>query len=158
MQDNTMSSPTPTVSKKYNILVVEDEPDARELFIELLATVPEYEVQGAVDGEEALVKAGQTKFDMILLDIVMPRKDGIETLDDLLKGKDKYGSPIVIMLTNIGGDLAIEKALEMGAAGYKLKIDTDPEELLRYVDEMLKKKPTAPTLPATPPVSLPSAA
>lgn len=135
-----MSSPTPSVSQKYNILVVEDEPDAKELFIELLATVPEYEVQGANDGEEALQKAGTTKFDLILLDIVMPRKDGIETLDDILKDKAKYGNPIVIMLTNIGGDLAIEKALEMGAAGYKLKIDTDPEELLRYVDEMLKKK------------------
>lgn len=135
MDENTQSQGT----KKFKILVVDDEPDAKEIFVELLSTVEEYEVSGAVDGVDALAKAEATKFDLILLDIVMPKKDGIETLSELLEEKDKYGEPTVIMLTNIGGDIAVEKALEMGAHGYKLKIDTDPEELLRYVKEMLEK-------------------
>ncbi len=133
-----MSMNTPT--KKTKILVVDDEPDALAIFVELLSTVEEYEVSKAVDGVDCLAKAEAEKFDLILLDIVMPRKDGIETLTILFSDKDKYGTPKVIMLTNIGGDIAIEKAIEMGAVGYKLKIDTDPEELLRYVAEVLAKK------------------
>lgn len=134
--DNTQT----TVEKKYKILVVDDEPDAKDIFVELLSTVADYEVSGAVDGVDALAKAEATKFDLILLDIVMPKKDGIETLSELLADKNKFGNPTIIMLTNIGGDIAVEKALEMGANGYKLKIDTDPEELLRYVKEMLGKR------------------
>lgn len=124
----------------HKILIVDDEPDARDIFVELLSTVPEYEVSGAADGIDALAKSEATKFDLILLDIVMPKKDGIETLAELLGDEAKYGKPTIIMLTNIGGDIAVEKALEMGADGYKLKIDTDPEELLRYVKQMVEKK------------------
>lgn len=134
MDNSTQTNP------KYNILVVDDEPDAKEIFVELLSTVSDYAVSGAVDGVDALAKAEATKFDLILLDIVMPKKDGIETLSELLGDTNKYGTPTIIMLTNIGGDIAVEKALEMGAHGYKLKIDTDPEELLRYVKEMLEKQ------------------
>lgn len=125
---------------KFKLMIVDDEADARVLFAELLATNPNYEVEAAADGTEALEKAAKQKFDLILLDIVMPKKDGIETLTEMIADKAKYGEPTVIMLTNIGGDVAIEKALELGAAGYKLKIDTEPEELLKYVEEVLQKR------------------
>ncbi|BCX13565.1 MAG: hypothetical protein KatS3mg085_097 [Candidatus Dojkabacteria bacterium] len=129
-----------TLPKTYNILVVEDEPDARTTFIELLSTVDNYEVSGASDGDDALAKAEATKYDLILLDIVMPKKDGIETLTELLDNKERYGDPAIIMLTNIGGDIAVQNALELGAHGYKLKSTTDPQELLGYVAEMLEKR------------------
>lgn len=138
--DTNQSAQTAKGAVKYKIMIVDDEADARVLFAELLATNPDYEVESAADGIEALDKAGKIKFDLILLDIVMPRKDGIETLTEMVNDKTKYGEPTVIMLTNIGGDLAIEKALELGAAGYKLKIDTEPEELLKYVAEVLQKR------------------
>jgi CheY-like chemotaxis protein len=136
-----MSDPHATLgSKKYNILVVEDEPDARTTFVELLSTVDNYQVSSAADGVDALAKAEATKYDLILLDIVMPKKDGIETLTEILSDKNKYGEPVIIMLTNIGGDIAVQNALELGAHGYKLKSATDPEELIRFVAEMLEKK------------------
>ena len=69
----------------------------------------------------------------------MPNLDGVDTLATIKTSPDKYGKPIVIMLTNIGGDLAIQEALKIGAVSYKLKIDTEPEELLRTVDEALVK-------------------
>lgn len=132
------NKPQQNKGKVHKILVVEDEQDAKDTFIELLSTVPTYEVTGAVDGNDALAKIEADKPDLVLLDIVMPKKDGIETLSEIKKSPEKYGNPIVVMLTNIGGDLAVEKALELGAVGYKLKVDTPPEELLDYIAGLLK--------------------
>ncbi len=133
-------SPTNDVkrsSTKYKILVVEDEPDARTMFVDLLESEGTYDVSSAVDGIEALAKAEAEKFDLVLLDIVMPNKDGIETLQDIKANAEKYGDPIVVMLTNISGDAAVEKAMQLGAAGYKLKIGTEPEELLESIASYL---------------------
>lgn len=159
---------------KKKILVVDDEPDARELFAELLKTNPDYEVEVASDGNEALSQSEKFKFDLILLDIVMPNLDGVDTLATLKGDTSKYGTPIVIMLTNIGGDIAIQEAIKLGAIGYKLKIDTEPDELLQTVADALSGKPingavnnelktaptatpngsgSMPTLPAEPPAS-----
>lgn len=126
-----------TSSSKAKILVVEDEPDARTMFVDLLESEGKYDVSSAVDGVEALAKAESEKFDLLLLDIVMPNKDGIETLQDIKADPDKYGDPIIVMLTNISGDAAVEKAMQLGSAGYKLKIGTEPEELLESVASYL---------------------
>jgi len=123
------------------ILVVDDEADAAILFAELLNTTGKYIVQTAQDGIQCLEKCENTKFDLVLLDIVMPKLDGVDTLTRIIQDPEKYGKPKVIMLTNIGGDLAIEKALELGAIGFKLKIDTEPEELLKTIDSALKGLP-----------------
>lgn len=128
-----------TPSRTYKILVVDDEPDARELFVDILGTKDYLEVSTAVDGVEALAKAEATKFDLILLDIIMPKKDGVQTLKEIVGDKDKFGTPRVMMLTNIGGDLAIEEALSIGAVGYRVKIDTEPDKLLATVDDELAK-------------------
>ncbi len=125
---------------KKKILVVDDEPDAKDLFAELLRTNSGYMVETASDGNEALEKCLASKYDLILLDIVMPNLDGVGTLSELKGNPDKYGDPIVIMLTNIGGDIAIQEALKLGAVGYKLKIDTEPEELMQTVQKALDAK------------------
>ena len=139
-QENEINN-TKVLDKK-KVLIVDDEDDARELFVELLSTVPEYEVFDAKDGTEALKLSEENKFDLILLDIIMPNKDGVDTLSDLKSDKVKYGNPKIIMLTNIGGDVAIEKAIELGAMGYLLKIDTEPEGLLKAVADALLKSDT----------------
>ncbi len=140
-------------SPKTTILVVDDEQDARDLFVELFKSANKYNVLSAVDGNDALEKCAKNKVDLILLDIVMPNLDGVDTLATIKTSPDKYGNPIVIMLTNIGGDLAIQEALKIGAVSYKLKIDTEPEELLQTVEEALVKyqgennKPGIPSAP-----------
>lgn len=121
----------------YKILIVDDEADARELFKDMLSTNEAFEVSSAADGIEALAKAEATKFDLILLDIVMPRKDGVQVLSEIKKNPDQYGLPRVLMLTNIGGDLAIEESLRLGANGYRLKSVTEPMELLTAVNDIL---------------------
>lgn len=126
-------------SRKWNILVVDDEPDARELFYEFISENKNYIVQLGSDGNDALAKAAATKFDLILLDIVMPNKDGVEVLNELVKKPDVFGTPRIIMLTNIGGDIAVEEALKLGAHGYKLKLDTEPDELMQVIKDELSK-------------------
>lgn len=121
------------------ILVVEDEPDARTMFVDLLE-MEGYDVSGATDGVDAIAKAGGTKYALILLDIVMPNKDGIEVLQELKSKPEKYGNPVIVMLTNISGDAAVEKAMEMGASGYRLKINTEPDQLLKDIKDFLSGK------------------
>ena len=124
------------------ILVVEDEEDARTIFMDLLSDEG-YEVSGAGDGGEALAKAAADKYDLILLDIIMPNKDGIETLEEIIADKQKYGNPKVIMLTNISGDAAVEKAMEIGAVGYRLKSSTELDQLLDDVEKHLGGQPSS---------------
>lgn len=126
-------------TSQYKILVVEDESAARIIFVDLLESEG-YEVSSAVDGVDALAKAAADKFDLILLDIVMPNKDGIEVLQEIKSDTGKYGTPVVVMLTNISGDAAVEKAMEIGAAGFKLKIGTGPEDLLDEIKAFLEGK------------------
>lgn len=136
------------------ILVVEDEPDARTMFVDMIS-MEGYDVSSAVDGIDALAKAEAEKYDLILLDIVMPNKDGLEVLEDLMENKEKYGSPIVIMLTNISGDAAVEKAMELGAKGFKLKIGTEPDALVKDISDYLAgKTPSKPAGEVEPGVGL----
>lgn len=135
---NSEANPKP-VKTGAKILVVEDEEDARTIFVDLLES-EDYEVSSAVDGNDALAKSAADKFDLILLDLVMPNKDGLETLQELKSNPDKYGNPIVVVLSNISGDAAVEKAMSLGAAGYRLKIKAEPDQLLKDVNDFLHGK------------------
>lgn len=118
------------------ILVVEDEPDALEIFKDIL-TEENFQVEGAEGGMMALEKLSAQKFDLVLLDIVMPDKDGISILEEIKRDSAKYGNTKVVMLTNIGGDLAVDKAMKIGASGYLLKSETEPDDLIVAVKKYL---------------------
>lgn len=124
------------MENKLKILIVEDEQDARMIYIDILTSVG-YEVDGAKDGKDALNKMEKKKYDMIMLDIIMPIMDGIAALKEIKTHPDKYGNMPVYMLTNIGSDVAIENAISLGAKGYILKSDTDPNELVDLVKSAL---------------------
>ena len=121
---------------KRKILVVEDEPDALEIFKDILAEEG-FEVDGAEGGLVALERLVNLKYDLVLLDIVMPDKDGISILEEIKRFPDKYRDTKVVMLTNIGGDLAVDKAMKIGAAGYLLKSETEPDDLVSAVKQYL---------------------
>jgi two-component system response regulator ResD len=127
------------LSKKYKIMIVEDEMDARTIFKTLISTNPDYEVFDAGDGNEALkILESNKDMDLVLLDIIIPAMDGIETLKHIKLESDKYGKPIVIMLTNIGGEKAVEHSKEFKADGYILKIDVEPDQLMQRIADILK--------------------
>lgn len=124
------------MDEKKKILVVEDETDARQIFQDIL-TDAGFDVKVAADGQEALKLMTENKFDLVLLDIIMPNMDGVQTLAEAKKFPGKYGDMKVVMLSNIGGDVAIDKAMKLGADGYMLKSETEPEDLISLVKNYL---------------------
>jgi CheY-like chemotaxis protein len=120
------------------ILLAEDEQDARLIYLDILKSGG-FEADGAENGKRTLEMLAAKKYDVLLLDIIMPDLDGISVLSEIVKDEAKYGKPIIIMLTNIGGDLAIEKALQIGADGYMLKSETEPQDLIATVKKFLTK-------------------
>ncbi len=124
------------MDNKSKILVAEDEQDARLIYVDILTSAG-YEVDGVADGKEALIKMESKKYDLVLLDIIMPNLDGISALKSIKEDPTKYGTMPIYMLTNIGSDAAIENSVQLGAQGYILKSDTDPSELTDLVEKAL---------------------
>jgi CheY-like chemotaxis protein len=118
------------------LLLAEDEEDARLIYLDIISGAG-LKVEGAENGKATLDKLASKAYDLLLLDIIMPDMDGISVLAEIKKYPAKYGTPKVVMLTNIGGDLAIEKALQIGANGYMLKSETEPDELVRTIKRYL---------------------
>lgn len=148
VQDLQGTSTTPSLNtslssqtnKTYRIMVVDDEEDLRDVFKAILEEEDvNWEVSTAADGIEALAKAEATKFDLVLLDIIMPNKDGIQTLQDFRDNPDKYGKPVILILTNLSGDVAIEEAKSRGAQDYMVKIEYEPAQFIEKVREWLGK-------------------
>lgn len=113
------------------IIVIEDEPDLRSLYAQILKDEG-YVVETAADGEEGLSKLSKNTYDLVLLDIILPIMDGLQILEALsISGKGPLKN--VVLLTNIGQDLVIAKAIGYGVRGYMIKSDYTPDELLKEV-------------------------
>ena len=117
------------------ILVVEDEAVLQKALADMLAET-EFEVAQAVDGEQAIEKAHSEKPDLILLDLVLPKKHGLEVLQ-ALKTDDATKAIPVIILTNLEDKDDISRALELGARTYLVKANYDMKEVIAKVREAL---------------------
>ena len=119
------------------ILFVEDEPSLQKAISELL-TQEGFKVLNASDGEEGLKFAAAEDPDLILLDLILPKKDGFEVLKEL-KADEKTKDIPVIVLTNLEGIGDVEKALSLGAKTYLVKANYELEDVLKLVREHLRK-------------------
>ena len=119
------------------ILFVEDEPTLQKELNEIL-TQEGFEILAAVDGEEGLEVAKKEKPGLILLDLILPKKDGFEVLKELKADEDMKNIPVIV-LTNLEGMGDVEKALELGATTYLVKANYELEDVLKTVKEHLKK-------------------
>jgi DNA-binding response OmpR family regulator len=123
----------PTASREHHkarILVAEDEPDIRELVVITLA-FNGFEVASAADGEEALTLADSDSFDLIILDVRMPRMTGYEACRQLRQRDDTRTTPI-IFLSAKGQESEVQAGLEAGADEYIIK-PFAPNDLARRV-------------------------
>jgi two-component system, NarL family, response regulator LiaR len=112
------------------ILVVDDHAVVREGLRTFLGLQDGFEIVGeAADGEEALEQAERLDPDVILMDLVMPKRDGVSAMQEL---KQRASPSRVIVLTSFLEDDRLLPALEAGAAGYLLK-NSQPSELARAV-------------------------
>src|SRR3989338_7841880 len=118
------------------ILIIEDDPYVRKLY-ERIFSFQKHDVSMAADGQEGLEMAKEKKPSLILLDVMMPKMNGLEVLEKL-KSDQETASITVLMLTNFGEESIVKKAMEKGAEGVLIKSDFPPEKLIEKVDEYLK--------------------
>ncbi len=118
------------MSENIRVLIADDHPLIREGLRGLLAAEPDLELVGeATDGSEAVEKTDQLRPDVILLDLVMPVKSGIEAIIEI---KEKDPVARILVLTSFADDEQLFPALRAGALGYLLK-DSSPQDLLRAI-------------------------
>lgn len=121
-------------SKK--ILIADDEPDILEI-LQFNLTAEGYEVITAKNGDEAIIKAISMMPDLIILDIMMPGKNGIEVCKHL-RTMPQLGNTLIIFLTAINDDLSEVKGLESGADDY-LNKPIRPKVLLSKVSALFRR-------------------
>ena len=115
------------------VLIVEDDPFISDIYMVELENQG-YEVELAPNGEKAMEKLNQDSFDLMLLDILMPQKDGFAVLKEL---KDNPNFKMaVIVLSNLGKKEHIEKAIELGANDYIIKTQFTPQEVIGKIKEI----------------------
>lgn len=125
--------PTDDCRDPIRVLVVDDHVVVRRGIRALLATVDEVKVVGeARDGQEALERIEALRPDVILLDLLMPRMDGIEVTRRAI-ARDPEAR--ILVLTSFAADDKVFPAIKAGALGYLLK-DTGPEELVRAIHQV----------------------
>lgn len=118
------------MTEKIRILIADDHAIVREGLRALLATEPDLElVAEATDGIQAVTKARALKPDVILLDLMMPRMDGVEAIAGI---KKDWGEARIIVLTSFSDDEKVFSAIRSGALGYLLK-DSSPQDLLNAI-------------------------
>lgn len=125
------------------ILLVEDEKSLRDVYAEVL-TGEGYEVETAIDGEEALDKMHLGGWDLVLLDIVLPKINGIDIMERLALNPPIKPNNNVVFLTNIDKGEELKKALSLGN-GYIMKSQITPGDLIGEVNLYLPEpqKPQA---------------
>lgn len=119
------------------ILVVDDEPDIHAVIKTLLAK-KDYEVQTASDGQEALQKLSTGKYDLIILNVLMPNVDGFTVLLRIREG-GQTDLPVV-MLTALSSDRDMWKGYEKGATYYLTK-PFENKQLVSIVDYLIGDLP-----------------
>jgi DNA-binding response OmpR family regulator len=116
------------------ILIVDDEPNI-VISLEFLMKKEGFVVAVASDGEEALAKVESFDPDLILLDVMMPRKSGFEVCESL-RSNPRHGGLLIVMLTAKGRDTEVAKGMAIGADAYITK-PFSTKDLLAKIKDML---------------------
>lgn len=118
------------------VLIIDDDTYIRELYDELLKQEG-YEVETAKDGEAGLQKIQAGGYDLVLLDIMLPKIDGHGILIKLKETPPQKPNGPIIILTNLANDPIIEDSVKLGAKASYIKSDHTPEEFLQMIKKHL---------------------
>ncbi|MFZ9301157.1 MAG: response regulator [Chitinophagaceae bacterium] len=124
-------------NKARKVLIADDEPDIREI-LEYNLAAEGFEVVVAKDGDDALDKAKKSKPDLILLDVMMPKKSGVEVCR-LLRLQPAFAETMIVMLTALGDDGSVIKGLETGADDYIAK-PVSPKVLISRIIALFRRQ------------------
>ena len=117
------------------ILLIEDEELIIRLLGRKLASIG-YDVSLAMDGEDGLKKMKENKPDLILLDIIMPRKGGFDVMEEMKRDPRLTGIPVII-ISNSGQPLELDKAKRLGAVDWLVKTEFDPKEVVEKIKKYI---------------------
>ena len=121
------------------VLIVDDQAIVRKGVRALLEQVEHIEVVGeAGDGQEAVTRAESLRPDVILMDLAMPRMDGIAAIRQITADQPAVR---ILVLTSFAGDDQVFPAIKAGALGYLLK-DSEPEDLLAAIESVHRGQPS----------------
>lgn len=131
------------MNQHNTILIIEDEKILGNLLLGKFLSEG-YNAFLEVDGEDGLRKIRELMPDLVLLDLLMPKKDGYEVLEEMRNDKALKKIPVVI-ISNSGQPVEIKKILELGAKDYIIKAQFSPEEVLEKVRKYLDRGDAANT-------------
>jgi len=122
------------------ILFIEDDHFIADIYVRALKKAG-HDVDVIINGEEALIAAKRTVYDVILLDLMLPDKSGVDILE-ALRGSDENALPLtkIIVTTNFDEPPEDRARLEKMADGYLIKADVTPSKLVEIIDEITAKE------------------
>lgn len=128
-----------------NILVAEDDFFIRDIYTKVFA-LEGYQVDFAVDGEDTLqkIKLKPTPYDIILLDIMMPKVTGLDVLKQLRAMSAPVNKTPVFILSNLGQQNIIEEAFKIGMDGYIIKSQMTPQQIVDEINTYFTNKTATP--------------
>lgn len=120
------------------ILFIEDESALQSAIAEALGEKEGYQIVQAMDGEMGLRLAKEEKPDLILLDLILPKKDGFWVLEELRQNPATKDLPVVV-LSNLDSTEDIERVMSLGAKMYLVKTEYQLSEIARKIKDVLNK-------------------
>ena len=124
------------------ILIVEDDKPLQEIYADTLKAEG-YEIDTADDGEVALQKMQQGGWDLVLLDIILPKINGLDIMSQLKSQPPQNPNRYVVFLTNLDKSEEIDRGLKL-ANGYLIKSQITPGDLIQEVSLYLSSDPVSP--------------
>lgn len=129
-----------------SVLIIDDDTTLREMYEDYLKANG-FDVLSAQDGEEGLDKAKASKPTAVLLDLMMPKINGIEVLRRMKADDDMKGIPVIVF-TALIQDLEKQESFAAGASDYVVKTDVTPKGILDKIRQLIgnEPQPTAPNV------------
>lgn len=123
--------------KKIKVIIIEDDKFLNKLYVNKLQA-NNFDASGTLTAQEGLHRINSAKPDLILLDLILPCKNGFEVLKEIKLNPKTKDIPVII-LSNLCQELDIKKTLELGAIAYFVKTDFSINELPKLIEDALNK-------------------
>jgi len=124
--------------QNVKVLIVEDDVMLNKIYQTKLGIVG-YKVFAAYDGEEGIKKMEETLPNIVLLDLMLPKVNGLQILAEMRKNPNTRKTPVIV-LSNLGQADDATKALQLGADDYVVKLNTPPSSVLKKIQMLLSQR------------------